>query len=159
MTARATVTAREAPPMFREAVVDDVPQLQAMFLEFVASTQYARYVGQDGARAAAFLEQLIANPDGVILVAVRDELVIGMLGLLVYAHPMSGERVATEAFWWLDPRQRGWGVWLLRRGERWARGRGARRLSLMAPADNDRVMDVYEALGYEAVEITYQRDL
>lgn len=155
----ATVTAREAPPVMREATAADVPRLQEMFLEFVASTQYARYVGQDPAHATAFLEQLVAGDDSAVFVADRDGVVIGMLGLWVYAHPMSGERVATEAFWWLDPRDRGWGVWLLRRGERWARGRGARRLSLMAPADNGRVMDIYEALKYEAVEITYQRDL
>lgn len=155
----ATVRSRRAAPAIREATAADVPQLVAMFLAFVASTQYARYVGHDAAHATRFLEQLVANPDGVVVVAERDDQVIGMLGLLAYAHPMSGERVATEAFWWLDPRHRGYGVWVLRRAERWARGHGVKRLSLMAPADNARVMDVYEALGYEAVEITYQRDL
>lgn len=154
----ATQTARRAPTL-RDAVAADVPRLQQMFAEFVASTQYARYVGNDPAYSSGLLERLIANDDGTIIVAEREGLIIGMLGLLVFQHPMSGRWVATEAFWWLDPQHRGYGVYLLRRGERWAKAKGARTLSLMAPADKPRVAEIYEALGYERVEITFQRDL
>lgn len=146
-------------PILRTATIDDVPRLQAMFAEFVASTQYARYVGNDPAYSTGLIERLIANPDGVILVAERDGLVFGMLALLVFLHPMSGETVAQEVFWWLDPAHRGYGVYLLRRGERWARAQGAKRLALMAPADKPRVMEIYEAVGYERVEVTFQRNL
>lgn len=143
----------------REAVATDVSQLQTMFATFVASTQYARYVGNDPAYSTGLIERLIANDDGVIFVAVRNGAVIGMLGLVAFQHPMSGERVASEAFWWLDPAQRGYGGFLLKRGERWAIAHGARRLSLMAPADKPRVGEIYAALGYDCVEITYQKDL
>ena len=143
----------------REATGADVPQLQTMFETFVASTQYARYVGHDPAYSTGLIERLIANRDGVIFAAVRNERVIGMLGLILFQHPMSGERVASEVFWWLDPAQRGYGGFLLRRGEKWARVHGARRLSLMAPADKPRVGEIYTALGYEQVEVTYQKDL
>lgn len=148
-----------ATPHLREAVAADVPRLQAMFAQFVDSTQYAKYVGNDPAYSSGLLERLIANDDGAIFVAEREGLVIGMLGLLVFQHPMSGRRVATEAFWWLDPNHRGYGVYLLRRGERWAKRQGAQTLSLMAPADKPRVAEIYEAIGYERVEITFQKDL
>lgn len=144
---------------FREATQGDVPRLQAMFAEFVRSTQYARYVGNDPEYSSGLLERLIANDDGAIFVAERNGLVIGMLGLYVFQHPMSGRFVATEAFWWLDPAHRGSGVFLLRRGERWARAKGAHTLSLMAPADKPRVAEIYEAIGYERVEITFQKNL
>lgn len=152
-------TSTRRAPLLREAVAADVPRLQQMFAEFVASTQYARYVGNDPAYSSGLLERLIANDDGAIFVAERDGLVVGMLGLLVFQHPMSGRLVATEAFWWLDPAHRGYGVYLLRRGERWAKGRGAQTLSLMAPADKPRVAEIYEAIGYERVEVTFQKSL
>lgn len=154
-----TLTAARTTPTLREAIQADVPRLQDMFAEFVASTQYARYVGNSPEYSAGLIERLIVNDDGIILVAERDALVIGMLALLAYQHPMSGERVAQEVFWWLDPAHRGFGVFLLRRGERWAKSQGARRLSLMAPADKPRVMEIYEAIGYERVEVTFQKDL
>lgn len=153
-----TCTARPAPA-FREATLADVPRLQAMFAEFVRSTQYAHYVGNDPAYSTGLLERLITHEDAVILVADREGVPIGMLGLMVFQHPMSGARVATEAFWWLDPAHQGYGVYLLRRGERWAAAKGATKLSMMAPADKPRVAEIYAAVGYDAVEITFQKDL
>lgn len=146
-------------PFVRQATLADVKTVQAMFATFVASTQYAKYVGNDPAYSTGLIERLITMDDAALFVVQAEDGVIGMIGLLIYQHPMSGQRVAVEAFWWLNPDRRGYGVYLLRRAEKWARAQGAMSFAMMAPADNPRVAEIYEACGYERVEITYQKDL
>lgn len=144
----------------RRATLADVAPIRAMFEQFVSSTKYERYVGNDPEYSTGLIERLIASSDdAAIFVADCDGQVVGMFAVFVFQHPMSGRRVATEAFWWLDPAHRGYGVYLLRKAERWARERGAWCLSMMAPSDKPRVAQIYEALGYERVEITYQKAL
>lgn len=143
----------------RLAELRDVEAVQAMFAEFVRSTQYQKYVGVNPEYSVRTIERLITNDDGALFVAEAGGELIGMLGLAVYEHPFSGEIVATEAFWWLNPARRGHGVHLLRRAEKWAKEKGARALSMMAPCDKPRVAEIYEALGYESVELIYQKDL
>ncbi len=146
-------------PFVRQATMEDVPAVQAMFAEFVRSTQYQKYVGQNPEASTALIAQLVAHEDGGLFVVQAEDGLIGMFGVMVYSHPFSGERVAVEAFWWLNPDRRGYGVYLLRRAESWAKEKGAKRLSMMAPCDKPRVAEIYERLGYEAVELTYQKDL
>lgn len=141
----------------RQAELSDVPRLQAMFTQFVATTQYRKYVGNDPAYASQQIARLVEMDDGAVFVSECDGSVVGMLGLLVFAHPWSGARVGTEAFWWLDPLHRGYGVYLLRRGLRWLKERGAESLTMMAPVDKPRVAEIYERLGFERVEVIYQK--
>lgn len=130
-----------------------------MFAQFVASTQYAQYVGNDPTFSAQAMTALLLNDDAAIFVVDADDAVIGMLGLLCFQQPFSGELVATELFWWLDPDHRGHGGWLLKRGEKWAKSKGASRLTMMAPIDKPRVAETYQALGYAPVETVFSRSL
>lgn len=143
----------------REATVADLPAVLAMFRTFVQSQAYREYIGDNPEKSAAFLTFLMTSADATIFVSEKAGAIIGMLGLMVYDHPMSGERVGSETFWWLNPEHRGYGGWLLRRGERWAKARGVKRLQMMAPAGNTRVALTYERLGYARVEVIFQKDL
>lgn len=143
----------------RLATVGDVPRLAAMFAEFVMSTQYAKYVGNDPTYSTAMMERMIGSEDCAVFVVDHEDGIVGMLGLQTFIQPFSGERVASEHFWWLDPKHRGHGVWLLKRGESWARGKGAIRMLMMAPIDKPRVAEIYQAVGYSAIETVFQRNL
>ncbi len=145
--------------IYRQAHEPDVARVVAMFQEFVATTQYRQYVGNDPKYAEAMITTLVTDPDRALFVVDSEFGVVGMLGLLIFTQPFSGERVASELFWWLDPNHRGHGGWLLKRGEMWARDHGAIRMSMMAPVDKPRVAETYEKLGYAEVERVYQRDL
>ena len=148
-----------AAPAIREGTADDLPRIVAMFADFVSSTQYAQYVGNDPKYSADMMRRMMESPDCAIFVVDSDDGVIGMLGVMVFIQPFSGEKIASELFWWLDPKHRGHGVWLLRRGESWARSQSAKRMSMMAPIDKPRVGEIYEAVGYREVERVFQRDL
>lgn len=143
----------------REATAADLPRVVAMFGAFVAGSQYANYIGNDPTHAAAMMQRLIDGDESALFVVDSEEGVIGMLGVLIFVQPFSGELVASELFWWLDPTHRGHGVWLLRRGESWAKQRGAQRMTMMAPIDKPRVAEIYQAVGYTEIERVYSRNL
>jgi len=140
----------------RSATRDDLSVMVEMGSRFLESV----YRGRLATNTAAMLalgEQLLTDPNGLMLVAERDAAIIGMLGALVYAHPMSGEQTAAELFWWVDPEKRGGGLVLLRTLEQWARDHGAVVLQMIAPDDG--VARLYERIGFERLETTYQRRL
>jgi len=141
----------------REATLADVPALVAMGADFLHTTSYARLVADNPAQMDRLARQLIASDDGLLLVADAGALV-GMIGVLVFPHHLSGERIAGELFWWVDPTVRGaLGVRLLRQAEGWAVTRGATALQMVAP--DRRVGVLYERLGYAPIETAYQRRL
>ncbi len=154
-----TVVRQRAAISFRQAVVADVPRLTLMLRQFVTSTKYRKFVGDSPAALETFLLSLFLNDSSAIFVAERESQVIGMLGVLGYVHPMSGEKCAGELFWWLDPEHRGAGGWLLRRAEAWAKAYGAVSMQMIAPIDQPNVEMMYRRVGYEAVEVAYQKRL
>lgn len=141
--------------MIRRATEQDVDAIVALGREMVATTGYHVFVGFDEARVAHVTRDLIANPDAALFVAERDGLVTGMLAMLVYAHPFSGDRIAGEVVWFMDPAKRGDGVRLLKAAEAWAKTTDAVAVQMIAPTE--RVGDFYRAVGYAPVETAYQR--
>lgn len=143
--------------MIRRATEDDMPRLLAMGKRFAAETDYRRFMEVDPARLAGTIFDLLNNPDGAVFVSGNDATITGMIALLLFEHPFSGERTVFELVWWVDPESRGDGVRLLRAAEEWGRESGVRKMQMVAP--NDRVGALYRRLGYEAVETSYQRSL
>lgn len=141
--------------MIRLACAADVPRLVEMGLRFRAETDYARHLVENPAQMAELAARLIAS-DGV-LVSERAGALVGMLGYVLFPHFLSGELVAGEVFWWVEPEHRGEGVKLLREAERRAKQRGALKLQMIAP--NEKVGALYQRFGYSYVESTFQRSL
>jgi GNAT superfamily N-acetyltransferase len=138
------------------ATLDDVPALCALGQRFVAETGYSTLVTLDAARIAALATWLVAQ--GVIYVARRDDgTPVGMIGVTVAPHPMSGQLTGFELFWWVNPESRGAGLRLLRAAEQWVRAQGADQMQVVAPTPQ--VATVYERLGYEQIEVAYMRRL
>ncbi len=134
----------------------DMARVIEMGCRFINSTPYRAHLTPSPAHMERLYQMLMLN-DGGVLLAERDGQIVGMLGYMIYEHPMSGERGAVEFFWWVEPDARGDGMRLLRRAERDARDRGALRLQMIAPTDQ--VASVYQRLGYTFVESAYQKVL
>lgn len=144
--------------MIRQADLADVPALVKLGCRFIAETSYVQHIATNPEQQARLLEELVLGERSTVLVAERDGAVVGMIGFIVYGHFVSGEVVAGEVFWWVNPDQRGsLGVRLLKAAEQWARDMGASKVQMIAPTE--RVGQIYAALGYQAVETTYQRSL
>ena len=142
----------------RPATVEDVDSILGMAADFIGSTPYAAQLAERPALLRGFVDRLVANDAGQILIATRGPVAVGMIALWLFEHPYSGEATASELVWWVNPSERGsLGVRLLKRAEQWARDRGAAVLQMIAP--NDRVAAFYTACGYGFVESSYARRL
>lgn len=141
--------------MIRFAIATEVPRLVEMGLRFRRETGYAQHLAENPVQMAVLAEQLAAAES--ILVTERAGAIVGMIGFVVYPHFLSGETIAGEVFWWVEPEHRGEGVKLLRAFEETARKRGARLVQMIAPTPN--VAKLYERLGYGFVESAYQKPL
>lgn len=144
--------------MIRRATLDDRDRLMQMAQRFVAETPYAGLITIDLDRLAASVGGLLENPSGCVLVS-GDATLTGMIAMLAYDHPFSGERTAFEVVWWIEPEARGSGdgVRLLRSAEAWARDGGITKMQMVAP--DPRVGEFYQRMGYAPVETSYQRSL
>ena len=136
----------------RPATLADVPVLVAMGRHQVAAL-YGDRIAENVAQLTALTERLVTGADSVMFIVERDGRAIGMIGMVLFDHHISGARTAGEVAWWLEPDARGGGLQLLKRAERWAAERGAAMLQMMAP--NARVGQLYERRGYSFLESTY----
>jgi GNAT superfamily N-acetyltransferase len=143
----------------RHADEADVPALLTMAQAFVSQTKYHGLITLSLSHLETLTRNVLAAPEGQVWIAHKGDDAIGMLAMGMFEHPMSGERVASEVVWWVDPAHRGssCGRRLLRAAEDWATEQQADLLQMVAP--DARVGRFYEALGYVSVETAYQRRL
>lgn len=144
----------------RPAVAADIPRIVEMGQRFMAETVYRDRIADSPDDLVTFAHRLIGGTDSVLFVAESDQRhVVGMIGLWVFRHPFSGERIASELAWWVDPEARSTsaGKRLLKAAESWATEAGAVTLHMIAPTAN--VEQFYERVGYTRVEVTYERRL
>lgn len=143
--------------MIRDATAADVHRLVEMGCRMIRETAYHKRLANNPRSLGNLMRNLIASPNASLRVSDQGGVVNGMIGACLYQHPLSGELVAGELFWWVEPECRGVGVKLLRDIERWADNHDAVRIQMIAPSD--RVAHAYEMMGYQKLETAFQKDL
>jgi len=151
------VTTSAPTTVIREATRADIPAIVRMGARFI-ETEYPAAIRFNGDQLGALTTSLLQG-GGVVFVAAVGETLVGMMALTTYVHPMSGERIATEMVWWMEPEARGGraALRLFDAAEAWARGQGATTFQMIAPSD--KVAAFYERLGFARIEVHYQRSL
>ncbi len=142
----------------RRATSDDLPRIVEMGSHFIQASRYREIIVESPHNMEQTVQWLLASEDNTIFVAAIDGRVQGMLGLATSNHPLSGQRVAYEMFWWVEPAHRGRvGFRLLSAAEHWARASGCHDLHVVAPTPD--VERLYDRLGYTRVEVSYAKRL
>lgn len=141
--------------LIRTAKPEDLPGIVEMGLRFRKSTKYSNHLIENKDCMVKVAQQLIEKE--TLLICERDQELIGMIGFILYNHFLSGELVSGEIFWWMEPTSRGQGLRLLREMEKRSKQAGALRNQMVAP--DEQTARIYERLGYEFVEATYQKTL
>lgn len=138
----------------RVATERDVPDLVTMGMLFLAEEYAGAIVGAVD-HVEKMARQLVAGA-AMFVLEDRGGQILGMIGMLVYDHFLSGERVASPLCWWVNPdaRRGADGMRLWRRGLEFARERGATRLQTSAP--NPKTEQIYARLGLQRFEVHYQ---
>ena len=104
---------------------------------------------------------LVENGHAHVCVLVGpDGSYVGCIGILMHTDLSSGELGAQEAFWFVLPFAVG-AMDLLHWAEDKARSEGATTLTVSAlyNESGERLARVYRRLGYEAAEVSYQKEL
>ena len=148
----------------RRAKREDFGTLIDMGEKFLAQTPWA-HLGLDAPSTAETLSELVANPNGLLLVAEEEDEIVGMLGALAFPHYFNKQHtVCQELFWWVEEKARGTGAGrgLLQAAEAWTKELGAKALmmiSLRGVPGADAVDRMYEKAGYVPAEHSYVRFL
>jgi N-acetylglutamate synthase-like GNAT family acetyltransferase len=153
-TTTSTPTPTPRSTVIREATLEDIPEVVQMVVDFADSTKSRQKFEVNPERVDSFVREVINNSDGHVLVLEENGNLVGMIGIFIYPHQYSGERVATEFAWWVTPEARESGVKLLRKAESWAREKGAK--SMIMVALTEKVGKFYERLGYHHIEDNYE---
>jgi N-acetylglutamate synthase-like GNAT family acetyltransferase len=142
--------------VIRHADRDDLDAIVAMGLTFLATVYGEKLTAPpDPTRIRAYVSSLLDDADTrALFVNEHDGALTGMFGLHLFTHPMTGQIVAAELFWWVNPDRRGLdGLRLLARARAWATQAGAQLLQMVAP--DAAVAQLYERLGYTRIETAY----
>lgn len=148
-------TCSNSAVLMRCATEEDIPRLLEMGMRFHQSTSYKDHLTANPEQMSKIARHIAST--GGLLVSEEDGQVVGMFGFVTFPHFLSGELIAGEVFWWVEPEHRGEGKKLLQEAEKMARLAGAKRMQMIAP--DERVGRLYERMKYKFVESAYQKTL
>lgn len=144
--------------MIRLATLSDIPNLIQMGEHFLQESPLGKYLAYNSTQMRELCQSLVDAEHGAILVAESGIGLVGMFGVIVSPHIISGEIMGTELFWWVNPEARGTaGIKLLRTAEEWAKAQGATRMMLAAPTAH--VEQICIRLSYTPVESMFSKTL
>lgn len=143
--------------MIRAATEADTPRLVEMALRFIMETPYRVFPTTPA--ALSWIVRVVLE-HGAAFVAEDDGHLVGMIGVVVTPHPLTGERFCDEVVWWVEPEHRSLrtGPALLHRIESWAVTNDVHLIRMIAP-NRSGVGDFYERCGYVPVETSYIKRL
>lgn len=147
--------------MIRKATLADVTQMLVMGERFYAQTGYEQ-LGLPFCRdrLQQVFETLIPSNDALVLVAERDNALVGMLGAVASLPITSDRQIAVELFWWVEPHVRGGptGLRMKQQLEDWAQERNAAVVMASMTAISDSPAEqIYLRRGYVNTEKSWIR--
>lgn len=147
--------------MIRPATHEDVPTIVEMSRQFYATTDYAKWAGFCPKTVAALASNLAENH--VMLIAVIDDVAVGMVGLFVAPFMFNGAKTgAYEVVWWVSPDAQGAGVGkeLLEAIVPACAEKGAHAIQMVHLRNSPpHAAMIYEKNGYMHTESSYTRVL
>ena len=144
----------------REALNEDVSRIVEMGSRSLVEGPYREHLADRPDITAALAKKLLMETERAeILVAESESKLIGLFAFIVFSHYYSGESVAGEMIWYVEPEARkgsNAALELLWAAEAKARSLGAKKMQLTAPTDE--IAAMYAKLrGYHKVETAFQR--
>lgn len=141
----------------RRATEQDFDGMADMSEHFLSATPYGTLLDASPDTLVSFMRSLAGLETAAMWVAESDGRLVGMVAGWVFQHPFSGQPIASELVWWVEPEARGTvGIRLLDAFETWAKKRGATGIQMIAP-ESSSIGALYERRGYRRVETLYQR--
>lgn len=149
--------------VIREATTADIPAVALLGERFYHEAGWADVAEWDAPSISLTLDNLISGDDGIVLVLLREGVIRGMAGGLVYPLYFNHTHLTgQELFWWVSPEERiGAGQRLMAALEQAAHDRGAQSWSMIAldKVRPEAVSILYRRRGYRASEHSFIKRL
>lgn len=144
--------------MIRLAMNDDVPEIVRLGSLSLKGGAYEALIADNPEQTTKLALQMI-HGGGKILLSEESWKIVGLFGMLIVAHPFSGEVTASELIWFVEEEARngGDGIKLLWEAEKIAREMGAKKMQVSAP--NESIGAIYKRFGYHQIEVNYLKEL
>jgi GNAT superfamily N-acetyltransferase len=146
--------------MIRQATFEDLPKMAATAREFYAASPTLADL-QDQKFCETW-HRLIDTGIGVAFIEYAGDFIAGGIGAIVTSDPYGKTTIASEAFWFVSENSRGTlGIRLYRAFEEWAKSHGVDSIQMihLMDAAGAKVRNLYLRMGYEPVEVRYQKRL
>lgn len=142
----------------RSAKIEDTREIVELGSRSLCEGPYKDEVDNPEQSAQTCLS-VIKSDNGKVIVAEDEGVLVGLLGFMIYPHYFTGQKTAIELMWYVVPEHRRsmTGVCLVRAAMREAKALGAVKMQMTAPTLE--VAKAYEALGFKALEMSYQKVL
>lgn len=143
----------------RNATVDDIPVLMSMGRALHAESPRYSYLSYSDEKVERLIrsmveDTLVAEAPGGVVVAVKDGIVVGMIGGFVTSPFFSDDKIASDYTFYVKPEHRGTGrvaLRLIQAFEQWAIAQGVRDIvpGTSTLIDAEGTAALYRHLGYE----------
>lgn len=136
----------------------DVARVIEMGRRFLHEGPYRDQLADVPEVPTRLLAFLVTTDKCKVLVAEEDGKLNGVIAFIISPHYFSGELIACEMIWYVEPEHRKGGVAmrLFWEAEKLAKSMGAKRMQFTAPTDA--VAGVYARFGYKQIEVTFQKE-
>lgn len=144
--------------LIRQATNGDVPRIVELGMRDFEEGPYKNLINANSEYAIKTVLAVI-HGGGKILLCEDQEKVSGLFAFLIMPHPFSGEIVATQLIFYVEPEARkgGTGIKLLWEAERVAKELGAKKFQCTAPSEE--VGAIYRRFGYHQIEVAFLKEL
>jgi hypothetical protein len=110
----------------------------------------------DPVKVEADIQKVAADNKCLVLALVKDNAVVGIMGLVTLTSAIGPERIANEHCWYVMPEHRTWMRSFITYAKAWAQTMGCSHLMLnasyMASDRADRVGSLYQKMGLKPFE-------
>jgi GNAT superfamily N-acetyltransferase len=145
--------------MIREAKVSEVRRVAEFMKGFEKVTPLLKL---DIHHTVEQYERFISKGIGAILMLLNERGSLhGGLGFITYPDLHSGDMMAVETFWYVDPNHRGRGVQLVREFEKRAKEQGCKKVAMIHLMDSypAELENLYSRMGYTLIEKHYVKEV
>jgi GNAT superfamily N-acetyltransferase len=139
---------------------EQLVELHGAIKEFYQKMPYAKKALDADVWADKWIG-LIENGTGTVIAALKDDKIIGGIGLITFPAFEDDAMTTQEAFWYVQEGHRGAGISLYKAAEEYVRAIGCDRFTMifLETSMPTKVENFYKKMGFKKAETTYIKEL
>lgn len=148
-----------------KAKIEDIEKLRPVAIEWKDSCNGKEFSLEMNLEVhLSDLAGLIEKADTDLFLLLKEDEVVGYMGVISFNSPIGSQRIAEEHMWFVSRNNKGRGIMLLIRAvSRWAKEHGCSHIiynaSCLASGMHDRLYEFYEKIGFKKFETSFIKEI